>query len=114
LVFVFVYAAALSLSPYALRTWRDRLDDGKVEIDWRAHLHPSARPVVGTSAKESSSESSLTGAATDVLQAPAAPARCFFSDEQKLAIVKETEQPGVTVSSIARKHGVVTGLLFRW
>jgi hypothetical protein len=46
------YAAALSLSPYALRKWRDRLDDGEVEIDWRAHLHPSARPVVSTSAKE--------------------------------------------------------------
>ncbi|WP_247457073.1 hypothetical protein [Bradyrhizobium sp. 2] len=39
------YAAALSLSPYALRKWRDRLDEGQVEIDWRAHLHPSARPV---------------------------------------------------------------------
>jgi len=107
-------AAALSLSPYALRTWRDRLDDGKVEIDWRAHLHPSARPVVRTSSKESVSESSLTVAANDVPQAPATPTRRFFSDEQKLAIVKETEQPGVTVSSVARKHGIVTGLLFRW
>jgi transposase-like protein len=108
------YAVALSLSPYALRKWRDRLDDGEVEIDWRAHLHPSARPVVSTSAKESVSESSLTGAANDVPQAPATPSRRFFSDEQKLAIVKETEQPGVTVSSVARKHGIVTGLLFRW
>ncbi|QDW39846.1 transposase [Bradyrhizobium sp. KBS0727] len=105
------YAAALSLSPYALRKWRDRLDDGEVEIDWRAHLHPSARPVVSTSAKESTSESSLTGALND---APATPARRFFSDEQKLAIVMETEQPGVTVSGVARKHGIVAGLLFRW
>jgi hypothetical protein len=37
------YAAALSLSPHAQRIWRDRLDEGEVEIDWRAHLHPSAR-----------------------------------------------------------------------
>jgi transposase-like protein len=108
------YAAALSLSPYALRKWRDRLDNGEVEIDWRAHLHPSARPVVSTSAKELSSESSLTGAANNVAQAPATPIRRFFSDERKLAIVKETEQSGVTVSGIARKHGIVTGLLFRW
>lgn len=36
------YAAALRLSPYALRKWRDRLDECEVEIDWRAHLHPSA------------------------------------------------------------------------
>lgn len=108
------YAAALSLSPYSLRTWRDRLDQGEVEIDWRAHLHPSARPVVSTSAKESASESSLTGAANEIPQAPAPPARRFFSDEQKLAIVRETEQPGATVSGVARKHGIHTGLLFRW
>jgi hypothetical protein len=30
-----------------LRKWRDRLDEREVEIDWRAHLQPSARPVVG-------------------------------------------------------------------
>lgn len=42
------YAAAPHLSATSLRTWRDRLDKGDVEIDWRAHLHPSARPVVGT------------------------------------------------------------------
>jgi hypothetical protein len=35
------YATALLLSPWSLRKWRDRLDDGEVEIDWRAHLHPS-------------------------------------------------------------------------
>jgi transposase-like protein len=108
------YAAALSLSPYALRTWRDRLEEREVEIDWRAHLHPSARPVVSTSAKELTSESSLTDVANDVPRAAATPARRFFSDEQKLAIVMETEQPGATVSGIARKHGIVTGLLFRW
>ena len=56
----------------------------------------------------------MTGAANEVPQAPAIPARRFFSDEQKLAIVRETEQSGVTVSGIARKHGIVTGLLFRW
>jgi hypothetical protein len=38
------YAAALT--PYASRKWRDRLDEGEVEIDSRAHLHPSARPIV--------------------------------------------------------------------
>ncbi|MER8855631.1 hypothetical protein NKH94_29305 [Mesorhizobium australicum] len=40
------YAAALHLSPTSLRTGRDRLDEGEVEIDWRAHLQPSVRPVV--------------------------------------------------------------------
>ncbi|MGX9143210.1 transposase [Mesorhizobium sp. 128a] len=26
----------------------------------------------------------------------------------------ESDQPGVSVSQIARKHGIVTGMLFRW
>ncbi|MGJ4954793.1 transposase [Bradyrhizobium sp. HKCCYLRH2015] len=42
------------------------------------------------------------------------PTRRFFSDEETLAIAKETELPGATVSAVARKHGIVTGLLFRW
>jgi hypothetical protein len=54
------YAAALQLSPYALRKWRDRLEQVEEEIGWRAHLHPSARPVVSTSAKALTPESSLT------------------------------------------------------
>jgi len=108
------YAAALYLSPYTLRRWRDRLEDHEVEIDWRAHLHPSARPVVGTSAKKTAAENGLTAASKDDPATPEIPSRRFFSDEQKLAIVQETEQPGVTVSAIARKHGIVTGLLFRW
>ncbi|KCZ53269.1 transposase, partial [Hyphomonas chukchiensis] len=41
-------------------------------------------------------------------------ARRFFSDEQKLAIALESDQPGAKVSTVARKHGIVTGLLFRW
>jgi transposase-like protein len=108
------YAAAMYLSPYALRRWRDRLEDGEVEIDWRAHLHPSARPVIGTSASQTPPENGLTAAAKADPQAPDPPSRRFFSDEQKRAIALETEQPGVTVSGIARKHGIVTGLLFRW
>jgi hypothetical protein len=29
------YAAAQALLPTSLKKWRDRLDDGEVEIDWR-------------------------------------------------------------------------------
>ena len=108
------YAAAMQLSPYSLRKWRDRLDAGEVEIDWRAHLHPSARPAVSTSARNSAPERRLTAAEIGDPTAPDAPVRRFFSDEEKLAIAKETEQPGAKVSAVARKHGIVTGLLFRW
>jgi hypothetical protein len=38
------YAAATKLSRSSLRRWRDLIDGGEVEIDWRARLHPSARP----------------------------------------------------------------------
>ena len=142
------YAAGLHLSPTSLRIWRDRLDEGEVEIDWRVHLHPSARPVVGTrafpffsesrkcsislflrnsgrktathfcwncsSAKKSRPESSLTGQPKDDPEPPRSPVRRFFSDEQKHAIALESDQPGVSVSAVARKHGIVTGMLFRW
>ena len=79
------YAAALHLSPTSLRKWRDRLDDGEVDIDWRAHLHPSARPVAGTSAKRTPSETGLTAPPSDDPSPPRQPLRRFFTDDQKRA-----------------------------
>lgn len=108
------YAAALHLSPYSLRRWRDRLEDGDMAIDWRAHLHPSARPVVGTSANASASENDLTATDDVVAKAVRRPLRRFFSDDEKRAIALESGQPGANVSQVARKHGIVTGMLFRW
>ncbi|HKD25936.1 MAG TPA: hypothetical protein VKC66_08440 [Xanthobacteraceae bacterium] len=60
------YAAALFLSPTSLRKWRDRLDAGDVEIDWRAHLHPSARPRLSTSANDSAKGSAVENILTTV------------------------------------------------
>ncbi|MER9632167.1 transposase, partial [Mesorhizobium sp. M0296] len=37
-----------------------------------------------------------------------------FSDEQKRAIVQETEKPGVAVAQVCRRHGVATSMVFRW
>ncbi|MFG1228617.1 IS66-like element accessory protein TnpA [Xanthobacter wiegelii] len=108
------YAAGLNLSPTSLRKWRDRLDEGEVEIDWRAHLHPSARPVVSTSASKKPADGLLTVPSKSEPEAPRPPVRRFFSDEEKRAIALESDRPGVSVSSVARKHGIVTGLLFRW
>lgn len=60
------YAAGLYLSPHSLKKWRDRFENAEVEIDWRAHLHPSARPRISTgassAAKDGSSENDLTAA----------------------------------------------------
>lgn len=37
-----------------------------------------------------------------------------YSAEHKLQLVEETMQPGMTVSAIARLHGVSPSLLFKW
>ncbi|UVK52453.1 transposase [Mesorhizobium sp. AR02] len=112
------YAAALHLSPYSLRKWCDRFDDGEVEIDWRAHLHPSARPVVSTSASSAAKEMSVKSGLTDAPDAdPPREERTnrrSFADEEKLAIVLETEEPGISVAEVCRRHGIVTSMLFRW
>jgi transposase len=43
-----------------------------------------------------------------------APRRRHWSTEQKLRIIAESFEPGETVSSVARRHGVAPNLLFRW
>ena len=37
-----------------------------------------------------------------------------FSTEQKLAVVSETMQPGMSISYVARRHGLSPSLVFRW
>jgi transposase len=34
--------------------------------------------------------------------------------EQKLAVVAETMQPGMSISYVARRHGLSPSLVFRW
>jgi hypothetical protein len=112
------YAAAHNISAISLRRWRDLLDSSEVEVDWRARLHPSARAKISTgakgSAKDCAAESGLTAAPDDDPRTPERQTRRSFSAEEKLAIVLETERPGETVSAVARRHGVVTSMLFRW
>jgi hypothetical protein len=107
-------AAALRLSPYALHKWRDRLDEREVEIDWRAHLHPSARLVVGTSASQSAAESSLTAPSNDAPHALSTPARRFFSGEQKLAIATESGHWERRFPALLASMGSSRDGLFRW
>lgn len=37
-----------------------------------------------------------------------------WSDEEKLAILKETTVPGVIISAVARRHAIGTGQLYTW
>jgi transposase len=37
-----------------------------------------------------------------------------WSDEEKLAILKETTTPGAIIAAVARRHGIGTGQLYTW
>ncbi|MEJ0038310.1 MAG: transposase [Gammaproteobacteria bacterium] len=37
-----------------------------------------------------------------------------FTAEQKIEILREAEQPGVTVSEVCRRHGLSPSVLYRW
>jgi len=112
------YAAVHHISVYSLRTWRARLDAAPLQIDWRARLHPSVRPTVSTSASDSAKEPPVENILTTAPTVDPAPSgrkhRRSFTDAEKRAIVLETEQPGATVSQVARAHRIVTSVLFRW
>jgi len=42
------------------------------------------------------------------------PIRRRFTTEQKLLVVNETLQPGMSISYVARRHGLSPSLVFRW
>ena len=37
-----------------------------------------------------------------------------FTAEQKLEILREAEQPGVTVSEVCRRHALAPSVFYRW
>src|SRR3974390_2392192 len=41
-------------------------------------------------------------------------ARRRFTTEKKLSVVNETLQPGMSISYVARRHGLSPSLVFRW
>lgn len=110
------YAKALGLSEKSLKRWRARLEAGEVEIDWRTRLHPSALPLLSSAASTSANDSLSTRDLTEASppQSDGRSNRRWFSDGEKLAIVLESERPGVTISAVARAHDLATSALFRW
>jgi transposase-like protein len=104
------YAAALGLSPHALHVWRDRLEESGEEMDWRSLLHPSARAQLSSAANCARRKYRLTEHAVEGRSN-----RRPLSDEQKRAMVQETEKPGVSVAEVCPPwHRIATSLLFRW
>jgi transposase-like protein len=37
-----------------------------------------------------------------------------FTAEQKLEILREADQPGVTVSEVCRRHALAVSVFYRW
>lgn len=100
------YAQAHRLGPENLRQWRRRLEADPDPIDWRALVHPSARPPVeGTISTRTKDRSSLTAPQRE---------RRRFSEAEKRAMLAEIDELGVTVTAVARRHGIIPGMLFRW
>ncbi len=87
----------------------DRLEESGEEMDWRSLLHPSARAQLSSAANCARRKYRLAEQAVDDRSN-----RRRFSDEQKRAMVQETEKPGVSVADVCRRHGIATSLLFRW
>lgn len=116
------YAAAHHISVYSVRTWRARLDADPVQVDWRARLHPSIRARISSGASSGASsaanerlvENSLTDAATAAPACDRRSNRRSFTDAEKLAIVMEAEQPGVSAAAVCRRHEIATSMIFRW
>lgn len=120
------YAAALAISQHSLRRWRDLLAERDVPVDWRARLHPSARPQMSSAASPRTSSGlspnlmpreagpGLTGGTLADPQQERRAQRRSFSDDEKRVIVMQTLDPHVTVSQVARRHGIAAALLFRW
>ena len=56
----------------------------------------------------------MTGnnAKSEVLRGPERRRR--WAAAEKIAIVAETHEPGVTVSLVARRHGVAPNQVFKW
>ena len=112
------YARALSISAGRLRRWRDLIDAEAVAIDWRALLHPSPRPLIGSgassAAKRPTVETVLTYPATPEPTPDRRANRRRFTNEQRLAIVMESEVLGASAAAVYRRHEIATSMLFRW
>jgi hypothetical protein len=112
------YSGSLRLSPYSLKRWRKLFDSAEVEIDWRALLHPSARPLISNEISNVAKRESEARRLTETMEAIPSPLerkrRRRFTDEEKIAILLEIERHGESMSSVGRAHGLATSLLSRW
>jgi len=115
------YAHVHLLPERTLRRVKRQFERTPPAQDWRAHHHPPARSATAEDPKiryelrydrlsDTAVQDTLTGTETT----PRKSARRQYTDPQKLAIVAEAAEPGVSVSEVARRHGVTAPMVFRW
>ena len=108
------YAKAHNLCASTLREWRIRFEETPLETDWREMVHPAARPRTLRKTSSAARQQAADLALTETAPPKPPVTRRTFSDDEKRAIVAESELPGATAAKVCRKHGIVTSMLFRW
>lgn len=112
------YAWAHRLPVRRLRKLSRQFRDTPRTPDWRDLMQPSDRPRPPSTSplrQELRQEQARGGpTANPPSPAPRPGARRQYSDAQKLAMVAEATEPGVTDSTVARRHGVTPSMLSRW
>ncbi len=108
------YAKAHNLCASTLREWRIRFEETPLETDWREMVHPAARPRTLRKTSSAARQQAADLALTETAPPKPPVTRRTFSDEEKRAIVAESEARDVTAADVCRKHGIVTSMLFRW
>lgn len=87
--------------------------------DWRDMLHPKglhprpARSDLRQESRQAGPEMTTARAADESGQNPVRERR-RYTDAQKLAIVAEAADSGITDSEVARRHGVTPAMISRW
>jgi transposase-like protein len=112
------YAMSHNISPYSLKNWAHKIQEEGLEIDWRTHLHPSARSKISSgsssAAKGDEANHGLTNTSTLEPEQDGRLNRRRFTEDEKRAIAEESATGKESAAEVCRRHGIVTSMLFRW
>jgi transposase-like protein len=113
------YAQAQRLAVIRFRRVRRRFELNPLAQNWHDLYHPATPSPhqLDANLRDKLRDDLCISQRGGTVQAAAAPGpsrRRQYTDRQKLAIVAEFAEPGVTASIIARRHGVTASMIFRW
>jgi hypothetical protein len=114
------YANAHRLNVRRLRREVREFQRNPKPPDWRVLMHPSNRPpgryrpVVSTELSKKLCITSTPPASAQLTKAGAPRRRRQYSEQEKLAMVLEWHESGVSGEVVAKRHGVNQAMLWRW